>query len=279
EGYSSNVAAGILWAADHGADIINLSLGGNDFNQTTFDALKYAYQQKGITIFASSGNDEVGFVSYPAAHEEFVIAVGATTRDRERAPYSNYGPKLDIVAPGGFMNEGLNPEDGILQQTIINDEPGFYYYEGTSMAAPHAAALGALLLSRNPQLSPAELYTAITGTADDLGTEGRDDYHGYGLINPLAALQSVSANVLTYAVSDSLHVVYDNTQDPHSQRFFQANSGEIRLSLSSSSTAIAMTLYDPDGVEIASTEDTSKQDIIHTVGDSGGTFSVIVHWE
>ncbi len=274
EGFSSDLAAGIIWASDHGADIINLSLAGGEFNQTTYDAIEYAYKQKGVTIFAASGNNGTDNVSFPAAYE-YVIAVGATTNTKNRASYSNYGKKLDIVAPGG--DTSILQKNGILQQTVIDEVEDFYYLQGTSMAAPHAAALGALLLSRNPQLSPAEIYAAITQTAEDLGTAGKDDYYGYGLINPAAALEFIT-DIQTYHVSDSVYAVYDDAEQLHDQWHFQAEKGEIRLSLSGTGNDIAMTLYDHAGAALVSTSGYVEHEISYQVGNNGGEFFVRVHW-
>ncbi|PKL25714.1 MAG: hypothetical protein CVV46_15890 [Spirochaetae bacterium HGW-Spirochaetae-2] len=278
EGYSSDFAAGIIRAADSGADIINLSLAGGAFNQTAYDAIRYAYEVKGVAIFASSGNSDVATVDYPAAYGEYVIAVGATDRNKARAYYSNYGSMLDIVAPGGDIS--IDPSGGILQQTVLGGDPStenFYYYQGTSMAASHASALGALLLSRNPLLSPAEIFTAITTTAEDLGTAGKDEYYGYGLINPVAALESVAGDLITYTVSDSINIIYDEAENHYAQWYFQVASGEIHLTLSSTSSSVTMTLYDPEGVEIESTVEAPEQEIVHDIGESGGEFSVVVH--
>ena len=278
EGYSSDFAAGIIRAADSGADIINLSLAGGAFNQTVYDAIRYAYEVKGVAIFASSGNSDAATVDYPAAYGEYVIAVGATDRNNERAYYSNYGSMLDIVAPGGDIS--IDPSGGILQQTVLGGDPStenFYYYQGTSMAASHASALGALLLSRNPLLSPAEIFTAITTTAEDLGTAGKDEYYGYGLINPVAALESVAGDLITYTVSDSINIIYDEAENHYAQWYFQVASGEIHLTLSSTSSSVTMTLYDPEGVEIESTVEAPEQEIVHDIGESGGEFSVVVH--
>ncbi|MGE0075936.1 MAG: S8 family peptidase [Sphaerochaetaceae bacterium] len=277
EGYSSDFAAGIIRAADSGADIINLSLAGGAFNQTAYDAIRYAYEVKGVAIFASSGNSDAATVDYPAAYGEYVIAVGATDRNKARAYYSNYGSMLDIVAPGGDIS--IDPSGGILQQTVLGGDPStenFYYYQGTSMAAPHASALGALLLSRNPLLSPAEILTAIATTAEDLGTAGKDEYYGYGLISPVAALESVSSGISAYPVSDSINIQYVESENHYAQWFFNAASGDIHLTLSSSSSSVTMTLYDPEGVEIKSTVEAPEQEIIHNIGASGGEFSVVV---
>jgi hypothetical protein len=268
-GWTSDVAAGVIWAADNGADVINLSLGGGPYNQTMYDALKYAYEQKGVTIVAASGNDGSSSIIYPAAYEEFVIAVGASNNNKQRAWFSNYGPELDVVAPGV----------DILQQTVENGSSGFYYSEGTSMATPHVSALVALLLSNNNDLSQSEIYTAITDTAEDLGTTGRNDYFGYGLINPVAALQSTTP-VIVYDISDSLSVLFDYTKEISDEWYFQADKGEIQLLLTSESPDIKhldMTLYDNEGSVVVSTVGTGEKEIVYDVGDNGGLFSVRVH--
>lgn len=273
-GYSSDVAAGIIWASDQGADIINLSLGGEEKNETMSDAIEYA-KQKGVTIFAASGNEDAISVNYPAAFE-YVIAVGATTHENVRAYYSNYGPKLDIVAPGGDMR--ISDVNGILQQIVIDGKEEFKYLAGTSMASPHAAALGALLLSANPQLSPAEIKTAMFETADDLGEEGKDEYYGYGLINPGAALKSIS-DIRVYPVTDSVHALYGDAQELDDLWHLQAYEGNISLSLSDSTNDLSITLYDYTGSVLESTSGRAEHVIDYHIGTNGGTFFVGVYWD
>ena len=119
-GTSSDVANGIIWAADNGADIINLSLGANAFSQTISDACDYAETQ-GVTVIAATGNDGYSdYISYPAALGS-TIAVGATGLNHGIAPYSNQGNEIDLVAPGGDMSQdedGDGYADGILQETL-----------------------------------------------------------------------------------------------------------------------------------------------------------------
>ena len=139
------IADGIYYAADNGADIINMSLGGSSTSSTMQDAVEYA-RDNGVVIVAASGNDGASVVSYPAAYDDYCIAVGATQYDETRAPYSNYGTALDIVAPGGNISVDQNTDgyaDGVLQQTF-GDTPvdwGYSFYQGTSMATPHAAGV------------------------------------------------------------------------------------------------------------------------------------------
>lgn len=195
-----DVAAGIRFAADNGAKVINLSLGGPSGTTYLEDALRYAYE-KGVTIVAASGNDGKGTVSYPAAYDAYVIAVGATRFDEKRSSYSNYGVSLDIVAPGGDTSVDQNSDgygDGILQQTLGSAAGsfGYYYYQGTSMATPHVAAAAALVI-KNGASSPTAVRAALQTSADDLGAAGRDNTFGYGLLNVAAALGAPATSTPT----------------------------------------------------------------------------------
>lgn len=195
-GSYADVADGVRFAADNGANVINLSLGGPVGTSYLEDALRYAHE-KGVTIVASSGNENSSSVSYPAAYNDYVIAVGATRLDEERAPYSNRGSALDIVAPGGDTSVDQNGDgygDGVLQQTFGSNRNqfGYYFYQGTSMAAPHAAAAAALVIASGKATTPAEVQTLLQNTAEDLGAAGRDNTFGYGLIDLEAALSGVT---------------------------------------------------------------------------------------
>ncbi len=190
-GSYADVADGIRWAADHGADVINLSLGGSASSNALRDAVAYAYN-KGVVVVAASGNENSA-VGYPAAYDDYVIAVGATRFDEARAPYSNYGSSLDIVAPGGDLNVDQNGDgygDGVLQQTFSGNPRsfGYYFFEGTSMATPHVAGVAALVIANGNATAPDDVRAALETTADDLGAGGRDNYYGNGLVNAAAAL-------------------------------------------------------------------------------------------
>jgi len=196
------VANGIYYAVNNGADIINLSLGSPDPSAVLEAAVAYAYSN-GVVVFAAAGNEDVSSCDYPAAYDDYVIAVGATQYDESKAPYSNYGSSLDIVAPGG--NTGLDQNgdgyaDGVLQNTFSNTTVDFAYwfYQGTSMATPHASGVAALLLSVNSTLTPSDIRNILESTAEDLGTAGRDDVYGWGLIDAQAALNNVSQPYATF---------------------------------------------------------------------------------
>lgn len=190
----STIADGVYFAADNGAMIINMSLGGPSDSITLKDAVEYAHG-KGVTIVCAAGNEyESGNQpSYPAAYDDYCIAVGATRYDRTRAYYSNTGSYLDLVAPGGDLNVDQNGDgygDGILQQTFgLNPKDwGYWYYTGTSTAAPHVSGIVGLLQS-NGLSDPNAIRKALQNTARDLGLPGWDEEYGWGLVDAYATLK------------------------------------------------------------------------------------------
>lgn len=190
-GTYANVANGIIWAANNGAKVINLSLGGSAPSLTLENAVAYAYNN-GVTIVAAAGNDALPSVSYPAAYDVYVIAVGATRYDETLAYYSNYGPSIDLVAPGGDLRIDQNGDgygDGVLQQTFGRrpSQFGYYFSQGTSMAAPHVAGTAALAIAKGI-VGPVAVRSALQNSAEDLGTPGWDATYGWGLVNATAAL-------------------------------------------------------------------------------------------
>ena len=200
-GTYADVADGIIWAANNGAQVISMSLGG-PASITLENAVKYAYEV-GVTIVCASGNDgSATTVSYPAAYDLYCIAVGATRYDEEVTYYSNGGPSLDLTAPGGQLyiedtetmldqnNDGY--WDGVLQQTHDGSDYtnfGYYFYQGTSMATPHVSGVAALLISKEVATTPDEVREALQSTAEDKGPIGWDPEYGWGIVDAYAALQ------------------------------------------------------------------------------------------
>ncbi len=193
-GYSALIA-GIYWAVDNGADIINLSLAGSVDSTSLNDAIIYALNHN-VTVVAAAGNNGSSPILYPAQYRE-VISVGAIGPTQERAYYSNFGPNLDIVAPGGDSSIVGHNYNTILSTSgfMTNDTPTYQYTwsQGTSMATPHVTGLIALLYSKGIN-TPREVMQLIKDTADDLGTAGIDDQYGAGLININKALQITGQN-------------------------------------------------------------------------------------
>jgi serine protease len=205
-GTAAWLADGLHFAADHGVKVASMSLGwpvGYDPGQTVASAVQYA-AGAGVLLVVASGNDGASSVSYPAAYPE-CIAVGATqplsTSNQTIAAYSNRGSALDIVAPGGNTTADLNGDgyaDGILQQTIVAGQPsqfGYYFYQGTSMATPHVSGVAALLFGLYPQASAAQVRDALLSTARDYGTTGWDSTYGWGIVNPVGAINALAPAV------------------------------------------------------------------------------------
>jgi type VII secretion-associated serine protease mycosin len=180
-GTSDKVAEGIIWAADHGARVINLSLGGGP-SPGMQAAMQYALAKNSV-VFAAAGN---GFQTgnaptYPAAYPE-AIAVAAINQMGGHADFSNTGSYVDIAAPGVMILStygGSTPND-------------YEYMNGTSMATPYAAAAAALVLGENHNLHPSDVRRILTTTAIDLGAPGRDNTFGSGLVNPRAAVSQAT---------------------------------------------------------------------------------------
>jgi subtilisin family serine protease len=177
-GWSDWIANGITWAADNGADVINMSLGGGGYSSVMASAIAYA-RSKNVTVIAAAGNDNVSTPFYPAAYPG-VVAVSAVDETKAKAWFSNYGAYVDIAAPGV----------DILSTDYTG---GFSFKSGTSMASPHVAGVAALVEAAAPGLTPAQVEQALIASASDLGARGRDDVYGYGLVDAVRAVQAANS--------------------------------------------------------------------------------------
>ncbi len=190
------IAKGLRFAADHGADIANLSIAGPSDVPVVKDAIDYAVS-KGVTVVASAGNNGRPSVSFPAAYPK-VVAVGALSRNRTRAPYSNYGKALDLVAPGGdgrLNSTGDGLADGVMQQTLKGGPSRFCYcyMASTSASAAQVSGVAAILVASDRASGPAEIASALRSSAQDLGPPGWDAEHGAGLVQAAAAVEPANA--------------------------------------------------------------------------------------
>lgn len=184
---------GIIWAADHGAQVINLSLG--DFVQAVLgpsfgSALEYAWSKGAIPVVAAGNN----YILASGYENDPALVVSATDRDDRKSSFSSGvgAAQWGIAAPGG--SGGSNPEDDILSTYFDPSKPTqhnlYAYVAGTSMAAPHVAGAAALLRSKG--LSPQETVDKLRATAKDLGAPGRDSTFGYGRLDLAKAVEGMA---------------------------------------------------------------------------------------
>ncbi len=194
-GSSRNVSDGIKFAADNGAQVINLSLGAATqavFGPSTVDAVRYAWSKGSICVFAA-GNDFVltsGFADEPA------LVVSSTSRQDTESDFSNgVGEAMwGIAAPGGAASSLLDPSTEDVYSTVWASDAQtntYKYLAGTSMAAPHVAGAAALL--RGAGLTPQQTVDRLLATAKDLGPKGRDSTFGAGRLDVARAVQGLSA--------------------------------------------------------------------------------------
>ncbi len=242
-GYESDVALGIIYAANQGADVISLSLGTSSPCQAMQDAVNYA-NSLGVIVIAAAGNSNSS-VMYPAACDN-VVSVGAITSSSVRASYSCYGASLDLVAVG----------TGVYSTNMNN---AYSMASGTSLACPFVSALAGIIKSMSPNSSPAEITLIMEKSATDLGTTGFDNYYGYGCINYAAALSLVSPG-LPVSNPTPTTPVNANTKPVISLN----GKNLIRIVLNSSYTELGATVYDvedgniTENLEISGTVDTAK---------------------
>ncbi len=191
-GSYNSVAAGIVASADAGAQIISMSLGGPSNSRVITEAINYA-MKKGALLVAASGNGGNARPSYPAAIPG-VFTVGATDINNNIARFSQYGPHLDISAPGvNIMATFPRNRSGM---------PGTNYgaISGTSMATPVVSAVAALVMSQNPGIKADDVKKILQASAVDAGPAGRDDKFGAGIVNAQAALDASPAGVAAQRV-------------------------------------------------------------------------------
>ncbi len=193
-GTIADIAEAIKFAADHGADVINMSLGGGGESQAMKEAIAYAHS-KGVVIVAAAGNSNDNSASYPARYAH-VIGVSAINAAGVKSPYSNYGAGVDISAPGGDTSE--SESGGILQETINpqTGQPMFAYFQGTSMASPHVAGVAALI-----KASGVDDPEQVTGILKQSARAIKDDplnHFGAGQLDAANAVALATKGQITF---------------------------------------------------------------------------------
>ena len=185
-GSDETVANGIIWAADHGAKVINMSLGGPGESQVMAEAVAYAIK-KNVAVIAAMGNDGNNEKSYPAACPG-VVAVGATNKSDKVTDFSQYGDWISVSAPGASIMATFPT------YKVAMNEYGFPMnyasLDGTSMATPAVAGAAAVIRAKFPALDSAQIKARLEGSADKVsGQADFDQHYGFGRINVLKAIK------------------------------------------------------------------------------------------
>ena len=178
EGRSDIIAHGIRYAVDSGADIINLSLGTRGKTRDISNAIKYA-RNKGVFVVAAAGNDNMDADNFSPTGDNGVYAVSAITPAYKKAPFSNYGDRIQGAAPG---------------IKIVSTVPqgGYEAWDGTSMSAPVVSGVAAIIKANTPELTPDQIEKLLNETAVDIMTKGKDPYTGYGLVDAYRAVKKLN---------------------------------------------------------------------------------------
>lgn len=191
-GPETAIEQGTNYAVNHGAKVINLSLGSRlpSVCPSSMQTAINEAVQKGTTVVVAAGNSNANAANYFLANCQNVVVVSATGPNDEKAWYSNYGSVIDVAGPGGNPSGGSETCSADGSDCIISTVPGGYQaFDGTSMACPHVAGLAGLILSKNPGLTPSQLETLLKSTADNLGNA---NYFGAGRVNGAKALASAT---------------------------------------------------------------------------------------
>ena len=272
---------GTYSSGSHGqADIINMSLGSTAQDLDLENAIDAAYS-KGIVIVAAAGNNGSSVPFYPAAYEN-VISVSAVDIGANITSYSNFGSTIDIAAPGGDFSYDLNFDnypDGVLStftQIVKNGAPTadtqtYAFNQGTSMAAPHVTGLAALIKAKTPGLSAAQIRAIIEDNAIDLGSAGRDDYYGHGLINAYASVHAAAGTTQGPVLFPYPKLFKLQGQDP-SDTFTLENIGNTSdITIDIVNDAPWLTVTPPSGT-VTSSGRTVTIDIDSTSIENGSTY-------
>ncbi len=248
-GYYSDIISAMRYAADGGAGVINLSLGGTSYSDAMQEAVDYA-RARGAEVLAAAGNSGDGTVLYPAGCEG-VVGVGATTNRDERAAFSSYNQYVDLTAPGWFVYSTMPTYPAALNS--LGYGQGYDYLSGTSMATPMASGLAALVRSLRPGYGPDEVWGAMRDNARDLGPPGRDDEYGYGRIDAAATLESIQVAPYISSLAPSRgrvgeKVTIEGSAFGSVRGASSVSFGEVEASLYDAWSDTAVTCYVPPGV-------------------------------
>ncbi|NND66026.1 MAG: S8 family serine peptidase, partial [Halioglobus sp.] len=196
---ATSVAQAIKYAADNGARVINLSLGGPESSTVVREAIDYAHGKNAVVVVAA-GNEAVPAENQSVAGLPNALTVAATGYDDTRSVYSNYGAGIDLAAPGDDilslrarrtdLLKNLPGVDYETESAFVGEDRRYYRASGTSFAAPIVSGVAALVIANNPELSADEVMRVLKQSANDVETTGVDHFTGYGIVDAAAALKA-----------------------------------------------------------------------------------------
>ncbi|GEM_PF-1360264 len=198
QGWSIDVAKAIVYAVDHGARVINLSLGGKKLTFHEYAAVRYA-NKKGVLIVAAAGNKGVNAADFSPAGLHGVLTVSSTDMTDKRMGFSNWGGQIDLAAPGVDILSLraartdyliLDKPDYVPQYAFVGADRLYYRTAGSSFSAPFVSGVASLLWSVNPALTSEEVRRMLLYSAKDIDVPGKDQFTGFGLVDAKAALSA-----------------------------------------------------------------------------------------
>jgi subtilisin family serine protease len=259
DGYYSDVAQGVQYACNHGASIINLSLGGSNPSSTLKDALEQAYAG-GCVIVAAAGNSGENKVDYPARYGE-AIAVAATDQADAHVGFSDTGPQVEVAAPGVDI-----------YSTLWTPSSHTYGWKrGTSMSTASVSGLSSLVWTLCPELTNAQLRDVLKSTTKDLGATGWDPYFGYGRIRAQEAVQAANPPPILAVNQDEMLFLADATLGPWPQTLLVSNGAPCALLDWTTSESESWLDADPDSGQASSSQAAGVAVSVDKSGLSTGT--------
>jgi Subtilase family len=189
--YASALVDAAYKCRDAGAKIISMSLGGPQYSAQENTLFTELFNYNGILSVAAAGNDGNSAYGFPASYDS-VLSVGAVDSSKSLATFSTFNDRVDLVAPGVDVYSTL--PNGACEICSQTSQSTYGYVSGTSQATPYVSGIAALLWSYNPNLSVNMIYNALINSAEDLGSSGRDNFYGNGLVSALAAYNSLTSS-------------------------------------------------------------------------------------
>ena len=216
---ASYLARALVYAADNGAHIVNMSVGGDGLTDAERAAVEYA-AWKGVLIVVAAGNAAKDVDAFGIAGLEGVLTVASTDLDDKRAIFSNWGAQVDLAAPGmevlslrarrTDLLRGLVDVEYSPGEAYVGPDKRYYRVSGTSFSAPIVTGIASLLKSRNPELTATELKRILVNSARDIEPPGRDALTGAGMVDAISALKASPGFFIDVAITEAFAVQEDN---------------------------------------------------------------------